>query len=94
MPGLKFKRAGLLTKIVILALVIYLATTLLNLRGQIQSNESQLSTLTQQVTALTEKNQKISDAIDNSSDPEELQQAARDRGYVLDGEQIMIDVSN
>ena len=37
----KTKKAGLLTKIVVLALLIYLATSLLNLQGQIASAQAE-----------------------------------------------------
>ena len=46
---MRFKRAGFLTKIVVLALLIYMATTLLELRGQIQTTQVQRDALAQQV---------------------------------------------
>ena len=36
---MRFKRAGFLTKIVVLALLVYMATSLLDLRSQIQMLE-------------------------------------------------------
>ena len=46
---MRFKQAGFLTKIVVLALLIYMTTSLLDLRGQIQATQSQRDTLAQQV---------------------------------------------
>ena len=45
-----FKRAGFLTKIVVLALLIYMALSLGDLRGKIQDVELQRDALARQVT--------------------------------------------
>lgn len=37
---IRTKKAGLLTKVVVLALLIYMATALLNLQGQIQEAQA------------------------------------------------------
>ena len=89
-----FKRAGFLTKLVVLALLIYMAITLLDLRGKIQGVQAQRDSLTWQVTNQRLENQKLADAIANSDDPEMLEQVARDRGYVEKGETLFIDVAN
>lgn len=94
MPKVKFKRSGIITKIIVVALLLYLSVTLFSLRGQISSNETQLATLNEQVSSLTEENAQISEAIDGQDDPEQIQRAARDKGYVYDDEQIMVDVSD
>ena len=49
---MRLKRAGLLTKLVIVVLLVYLATSLLDLRGQIQSVQEERDTLEQQVEEL------------------------------------------
>ena len=75
---MQFKRAGFLTKIVVLALLIYPATSLLDLRGQIQATESQRNALAQQVVDQRLENQELSEAIEHSSDPEMLEKVARE----------------
>ena len=89
-----FKRAGFLTKLVVLALLIYMAITLLDLRGKIQEVRLQRDELAQQVTDQQLENQKLADAIANSDDPEMLEQVARDRGYVEENETLFIDIAN
>ena len=89
-----FKRAGFLTKLVVLALLIYMAITLLDLRGKIQGVELQRDALARQVTDQQLENQKLADAIANSGDPEMQEQVARDRGYVEKDEIVFIDVAN
>ena len=89
-----FKRAGFLTKIVVLALLIYMAISLLELRGTIQSVRDERDELARQVTDQRLDNQKLADAIANSDDPEMQEQVARDRGYVEKDETLFIDVAN
>jgi len=91
---MRFKRAGFLTKIVVLALLIYMATSLLDLRGQIQATQSQRDELAQQVADQRLKNQELSDAVENSGDPEMLERVARDKGYVKQNEVLYFDVAN
>ena len=50
------KRAGLLTKIVILALLIYMATALLDLQGQLRQLQGQKESLDRQVAEQTQRN--------------------------------------
>lgn len=91
---MKLKRAGFLTKIVVLALLIYLATSLLDLRGQIQETESLRDSLARQVSSVKVENQQLSEAIAGSDDPDMMEQVARDKGYVKQGEVLYIDVAN
>ena len=89
-----FKRTGFLTMIVILALLIYMSISLLDLQGKIQDVQMQRDALSRQVTDQRLENQKLADAIANSDDPEMLEQVARDRGYVRENEILFIDVAN
>ncbi len=89
-----FKRAGFLTKIVVLILLIYMALSLIDVRGKIQGVQTQRDDLARQVTDQRLENQKLADAIANSDDPEMLEQVARDRGYVEKDETLFIDVAN
>ena len=91
---MRFKRAGFLTKLVVLALLIYMATSLLDLRGQIQTTQSQRDTLAQQVSNQELENQELADAIENSDNPQMLEQVARDKGYVKQNEILYMDIAN
>ena len=91
---MRFKRAGFVTKLVILALLIYMATSLLNLRGRIQGVEELRDALARQVADQQLENQSLADAIEHSDDPEMLEQVARDRGLVKQGEELYVDVAN
>ena len=91
---MEFKRAGFITKIVVVALLIYMATSVLDLRGKIQEVQLQRDSLSQQVDDQKLENRRLADAIANSDDPEMLEQVARDRGYVEEDETLFIDVAN
>ncbi len=91
---MRFKRAGFLTKVVVLVLLIYLAIALLNQWSVIQSVQTQQSELQSQVDDQRLENQRLKEAIENSDDPAMLEQVARDKGYVKQGEEIYIDIAN
>ena len=91
---MKFKRAGFLTKIVILALLIYMATTLLNVRGEIDEVRQQKDVFTRQAAETEIENQQLTDTIEHSDDPAMLEQVARDRGFVKENEDLYVDVAN
>lgn len=87
---MKVKRAGLLTKIVVLALLIGLSIALLDLRSRLEDAQAQKAALTAQVDAQTQVNADLSDAVENSDDPKRQQDIARDSlGLVLPGEKIL-----
>ena len=91
---MEFKRAGFLTKIVVLVLLIYMAVTLLELRGRIQNVQDQRDSLAFQVSDQRQRNLELEEAIANSDDPKMLEQAARDRGYMEQDEILFVDVAN
>lgn len=87
----KTKKAGILTKLVVLALLVYLATTLLNLRSQIQSAQTERDTLTQQVADQNQLNAELNAAVKDSDDPDRIADAAREKlGLVEPGEKVFV----
>jgi cell division protein FtsL len=91
---MRFKRAGFLTKIVVLSLLIYMATSLLDLRGQIQVVQGEVDAMATAVSDLRVENQEKREAIENSDDPEVRKQVALEKGYVPKNAQLFIDVAN
>lgn len=89
-----FKRAGMITKIVVIVLMIYMTTSLLDLRTQIESAQDQRELLAAQVAAQRLDNQQLAEAIENSDDPDMLESVAREKGYVKPGETLYVDVAN
>ena len=86
---MKTKKASLLTKLVVLALLIGVASALLNLRGQIQQAQSDLTQAQAEVAAQKQVNADLSDAVENSDDPDRQADIARGKlGLVEPGEYI------
>ena len=94
MAVVQLKRAGFLTKLVILALLIYMATSLLDLRSQIRETQGLRDSLAQQVSVAKMEHHRLSVAIEGSDDPAVMEQVARDKGYVREDEVLYIDVAN
>ena len=83
---MKTQKASLLTKLVVLALLIGVATALLNLRGLIQAD---LAEAQRQVTVQRQTNADLADAVENSGDSDRQADIARDKlGLVEPGEVI------
>ena len=86
---MKTKKASILTKLVVLALLIGVASALLNLRGQIQQAQSDLTQAQAEVAAQKQVNADLSDAVENSDDPDRQADIARGKlGLVEPGEYI------
>ena len=85
----RLKRASLLTKVVVLALLIAAAVGLLNLRQQILAAQGELAEVQAQVAGQRQLNAELADAVENSGDPERQADLARSKlGLVEPGEYI------
>ena len=86
---MRVKRASLLTKLVILALLAAAAIALLQLRSKISAAEADLLQAQEQVSAQKQVNADLADAVANSDDPERQSDIARDKlGLVEPGEYV------
>jgi len=91
----KTKRASFLTKTVILALLIVVSISLLNLRGRLASAEAARDALQAQVDEQTQYNAALQDDIDHSDDPDVVLEVAKERlGLVSNDEVIFYDTTN
>ncbi len=73
------RKFGILLRIVLILLMIYMIFTLVNVRQQISSTQAEISTLTEQVADQTQTNTQLSNAIENRDDPSFLKDVARER---------------
>ncbi|MCI7473023.1 MAG: septum formation initiator family protein [Clostridiales bacterium] len=86
---MKLKKASLLTKLVILALLIGTATGLLTMRGQLQAAQADLAAAQKQVEEQKQVNADLADAVENSGDPDRQADLAREKlGLVEPGEYV------
>ena len=91
----KTKRAGVLTKVVILAILIVVSIALLNLRSRLSAAEQTRSELQAQGDAQTQTNAALQEEIDNSDDPDTVLEVAKERlGLVNKDEVIFNDTTN
>lgn len=89
------KRAGLLTKIVVLVLLIVISISLLNLRSRLASAESARDSLQQLVDEQIQYNAALQDDIDHSDDPDVILEVAKEKlGLVNEDEVIFYDTTN
>lgn len=86
---MRVKRAGLVTKIIILVLMIAVAVSLLELNSRMDQAQANREELARQVAAQTQTNADLADAIEHSDDLERIKDVARDKlGLVEPGEII------
>lgn len=87
---MKMKKAGLVTKLVVLALLIGLSITLLDMRAQLQDAQAQKASLEQQAQSQQQVNADLRDAVENKDDPQRQEDIARNSlGLVEPGEYIL-----
>lgn len=92
---MKFRRAGLVTKIVILAIILYAGITLVSLKVQVSDARENRDELQETVDGVLQTNTELQYAIDHSTDPETIEDIARSKlGLVKPGEKIFYDVNN
>ncbi len=84
-------KAGVRTKLVVMAMLTYLVITLLNVMNEIQDTQAVSEKLQQQIDVVLEENEKMSQALENKDDPAMQEQVMRDRGYVKVGETMFFD---
>ena len=92
---MKFKRAGTITKFVLLILGVYMAILLLSVRTQIRSAEADLRALQTQVDEQPAANASLAADIANRNDPDTVLAIAKERMRLVEsGEIIFYDTTN
>ncbi len=92
---MKLKRASLITKIVIVAIVVYAGINLVSLKVQVSEAQKKRDELQTQVDDVMQTNTELQYAIDHSNDSETIEDIARNKlGLVKPGEKIFYDISN
>lgn len=92
---MKLKKLGLISTIVIIAIVVYASITMISLKSQTDMARAKRDELQTQVDRITQENSELQYDIDNSTDPEIIEDVARNSiGLVKPGEKIFYDVSD
>ena len=88
---MQIKKAGFLTKLVVLTLLIAATVSLLRLRTQIQQAQAEREELRIQVAGQTQVNADLQDAVDHSGDPARQADIARNElDLAAPGEKVII----
>lgn len=89
---MRLRRAGIITKIVVLALVLYAAVTLVNLRVKTEAANQQQKVLEQQIREKELANAELEYQLEHSTDDNTIADIAREElGLVAPGEQVFYD---
>ncbi len=89
---MRFRRAGIITIVVIVVLMVYASVTLINMNKRINEAQAQQEALSQQVAEKEVSNAEIQYAIDNKDDDETKADIARDSlGLVDPDEKVFLD---
>lgn len=92
---MKLKRASLITKIIILAVIVYAGISLVSIKLQVTEAQEKRDSLQTQVDNTLQTNTELQYAIDHSEDEETIEDIARGKlGLVKPGEKIFYDASN
>ncbi len=88
------RKSSLITKLIILAVVIYAVVTIVALQPKIDTLKSESNSLNDEVLALQEANRSLQNDIEAMDTDEGIMKIARERlNLVADGEWIFIDKS-
>lgn len=88
-------RAGLLTKLLIFALLLGLSYQLYQLRGQVQTAQTEELQMAAQVETKRQENERLTEQIESGATQDRLEEIAhRKLGMVHPNEKIFYDVSN
>lgn len=92
---MRFKKAGFLTKLLILVMLVYAVYNIIDVRSNIVEARQSLTSLTQQVEDAQQVNARLNYEIEHKDDPETIEQIARAKlGLVKPGEKIFYDISH
>ena len=92
---MKLKKAGIITKIVVIALLVYGFVTLVVLMGKIDDVKAEQDLLRQEAQDLEIRNAELDYAIEHSTDDEVISDIARDELGLVDPEdKVFYDSDN
>ncbi len=88
---MQIKKAGFLTKIVVLALLIAASVSLLGMQSRIAQAQSERTELEGRVSRQRQVNADLEDAVEHSGDPDRQADIARgELGLAAPGEKVII----
>ena len=95
LKGVRTKKTGVATKLIILILLLAVSLSLMSVRAQMQTAQEELDALQQLVYSQTEINAGLMEDIAGAGDPDKLADIAREKlGLVEPGERVFASTNN
>lgn len=92
---MKFRKSSLLSKVIILALIVYATVTLISLHDQIADTQASSEQLENEITSMQQQNMQLADQIEKVNTVEGVKEIARNKlGLVTEGEIVFYDIGN
>ena len=92
---MKLKKASIITKIIVFALVIFAGVTIVSIKSKTNDKTTENDALQQQINDMEVQNAELQYKVENSDDDDVLADVARDElGYVGPGEKVFYDSDN
>ena len=92
---MKLKKASIITKIIVFALVIFAGVTIVSIKSKTNDKTAENDALQQQINDMEVQNADLQYKVENSDDDDVLADVARDElGYVGPGEKVFYDSDN
>lgn len=93
-PSKPKRRKSIVLRLAMLAFAIYMIVSMSQLQIQLVEEKSRLSELNKEYDAVVLKNQQLAALLENGTESEFIERAARDRlGYVYSNEEVYTDIS-
>lgn len=90
---MKFRKSSLLSKVIILALIVYATVTLISLQNQLTDKLAESEQLKSEIVSLTEQNLQLTDQIAKVNTIEGVTDIARTKlGLITEGEIVFYDI--
>ena len=84
---MKFKKSSLWIKLIVLALVVYAAVTLVLLQSQVNEKQAEAEALSKDIVSAQQEKQRLTDANENLDTDEGVEEVARNKlGMTFPGE--------
>mgnify|MGYP005814097693 CR=1 FL=1 len=92
---MRLEKASIITKIIVFALVIFAAVTIVSMKAKTNDKYAENDALKQQINDMEVQNAELQYKVENSDDDDVLADVARDElGLVGPGEKVFYDSDN
>lgn len=88
------RRSSIVVKAALLCFGLYAAVTLIQLQLNINQKSKELKEIEEQINAVKQENDELRESLELGTSDSYIASVARDNGYAVSGERVMIDTSS